>query len=466
MALVATGVVAAACLDRPLTIEPVDLVIEGARILEVRSGEVLEGRTIVVDDGRIVSVTGEGAESPPAKRVVDARARLVTPGLVDVHHHTAFVLGDSVSEGGGFIARLSMEPDSIAAYRDRFAEAYLPYGVTTVRDAGSDEAHAPMLVAWMEPSPDAPDFHPVGGALGSEEEGRTPFPGHAVVRDSSDAVTKIRDYQEVGYRHIKLYWRLEEPEFAAALSEARRLGLNVTGHVDFQVFPFERALDLGLTSFEHAYTVGVGAMTREEFMAAWREQTPEWYGAEARGRFYLGVLEYFHLLGPENPRVLALIDRLAETGSTVVPTLHIFAQRLGLTWHTTPSVGAFDDTSWLSPEQREHAIEGYRILAGYVRRMHEAGVRLAIGTDWTDPGQAVLSEMLLLEDLGIPMMEVFRIATLDGARAIGVADEVGAVEPGLRAHLIVFDSDPLVDPRAILGGKTVIKDGAVAHQAP
>lgn len=64
------------------------------------------------------------------------------------------------------------------------------------------------------------------------------------------------------------------------------------------------------------------------------------------------------------------------------------------------------------------------------------------GTDWADPGKAVLSEMLPLEDLGIPMAEVFRIATLDGARAIGVGDEVGAVEPGMRAHLVLFESDP------------------------
>lgn len=440
----------------------VDLVIERARVLDVRSGEVLEGRTIVVDDGRIVSVEPPGEPAPQTDRSLDADGRLVTPGLVDVHHHTAFVLGDSVSEGGGYIARLSMEPDSIAAYRERFAEAYLPFGVTTVRDAGSDEDHAPMLRAWMERSPQAPDFHPVGGALVSAEEGRTPYPGHAVVRDPSDAVKKVKLYQKLKFRHIKLYWRLRRPEFAAALGEARRLGMDVTGHVDYQVLGFERALDLGLRSFEHAYTVGVGALTREEFLSAWRVEAPETYGDETRGRFLLGALEYFHQLGLEDPRVLRLIGRLAETGSTVTPTLHIFAQRLGLTWFTSPSVAGFDDTSWLIPEQLAHAREGYEILAGYVRRMHEAGVRLAIGTDWVDPGQAVLSEMLLLHELGIPVAEVFRIATLDSARAIGIADEVGAVEPGMRAHLVVFDSDPLGDPRAILGGKTVIKDGAVA----
>lgn len=450
----------AAC-GAPPADAPVDLVVEHARVLDVRSGQTLEDRTIVVDHGRIVTVEPPGAAPPEAARAIDARGRLVTPGLIDVHHHTADVLGDSVSEGGGFIARLSMEPDSIARYRRAFAAAYLPYGVTTVRDVGSDEAYLPMLRAWMDPSPEAPDFWPSGGALVSEEEGRTPFSGHTVVRDSEDVVAKVDEYHKLGLRNIKLYWRLREPDLAAALAEARRLGMNVTGHIDFQVVPFERTLDLGLRSFEHAYTVGVGAMTREEFLAAWREAAPRAYGEETRGRFYLGALEYFHVLGPDDPRVVHLIDRLAETGSTVVPTLHIFAQRLGLAWFATPSVADFDDTSWLTPAQRAHALEGYEILAGYVLRMRNAGVRLAIGTDWADPGKATLSEMLLLHDLGIPMAEVLRIATLDGATAIGVADEVGTIEPGKKAHLVVFDEDPLEDPRAILGDKTVIKDGVV-----
>lgn len=450
----------AACLSGSDKVAP-DLAIKNARVLDVRSGQVLEGRTILIDDGRIVSVAATGDTAASARRVLDARGRLVTPGLFDVHHHTAFVLGDSISAGGGFIARLSMRPDSIAVYRERFARAYLPYGVTTVRDAGSDETHMPMLAAWMDPSPRTPDFHPVGGALVSREEGRTPFPGHAEVANPADAAARVRRHDALGFDHVKLYWRLEEPEFAAALDEARRRGMHVTGHVDFQVLPFERALELGLRSFEHAYTVGVGAMTREEFLGAWREELPRTYGEETRGRFYLGALEYFHVLGPENPRVLALIDRLAETDSTVVPTLHIFAQRLGLTWFATPPVAEFDDTTWLDEAQRAHAVEGYRILAGYVRRMRDAGVRLVIGTDWTDPGRATLSEMLLLEDLGIPMAEVIRIATLDSARAIGVEDETGAIEPGMRAHLIVFDVDPLRDSRGLLRGRTVVKDGSV-----
>jgi len=440
---------------------PVDLVLREVTVFDSRDRVTLGGRTVVIDEGRIAAVLEAGAEVPEARRTIEGRGRLLTPGLVDAHSHLAYVLGDSISAGGGFVARLSMEPDSIAAYRSRFAEAYLPYGVTTVRDAGSDDRHLPMLAAWMERSPDAPDFWPVGGALVSHEEGRAPYPGHAVVTDPEDARRKVRAYHDAGLRHVKLYWRLREPEFVAALEEARKLGMHVAGHVDFQVLGFERAVDLGLRSFEHAYTVAVGALTEEQFLAAWREELPRVVGDEQRGRFYLGVMAYMHVLGPQNAEVERLIERLAGTDGTVVPTLHLFAQRLGLSPHVTPPFASFDDLTWLDEEQRAWAGEGYEILAGYVRKMWETGIPLAVGTDWAEPGPAVLAEIALLHDAGIPMPDSLAIATLGGATAIGVDDEVGAVEPGYRANLVLWDDDPLADPGALFGGRTVIKDGTV-----
>lgn len=155
---------------------------------------------MVVDDGRITAVLAPGEQAPEYRRSIEANGRLLTPGLIDVHSHSAYVLGDSISTGGGFIARLSMEPDSIAAYRRWFAEAYLPYGVTTVRDAGSDETQLALLTAWMERPPDAPDFWPVGGALVSREEGRVPFPGPAVAAGPAEARRKVRTYHHAGLR--------------------------------------------------------------------------------------------------------------------------------------------------------------------------------------------------------------------------------------------------------------------------
>jgi imidazolonepropionase-like amidohydrolase len=438
----------------------VDLAIDNVDVLDVRTGEVLRSQRVLVDDGIIREVGDAAASRARAMRTVDADGRLLVPGLIDVHHHTEYILGDSITPGGGMVADLAMHPDSIAAYRRAFTDQYLPFGLTSVRDAGSSEENLPMLLQWMERSPAAPDFFTVGGALVTHEEGRTPFAGHSVVTDSVDAVRKVRDLHSKGVRHIKLYWRLREPEFRAALAEARALGMNVTGHIDYQVLELETAIDIGLRSFEHAYTIGVGAMTEEEFVEAWRSARGLMDGSE-EGLFYVGVMEYFNYLGPDHAKMLRLIERLAETGSAVTPTLHVFAQRFGLTYFSTPSIASFDRTNGLSARQRERAIDGYRILAGYVRRMYERGVRLTVGTDWLDPGKAALSEMLLLNELGIPMPDVIRIATLNGAEAIGVEDAVGSVEPGKRANLVILPGNTLEEPESLLADKIVIKDGRV-----
>jgi imidazolonepropionase-like amidohydrolase len=438
----------------------VDLAIDNVDVLDVRAGVVLEDRLVLVDDGMIREIRDAPGSRFKARRTIDADGRLLVPGFIDVHHHTEYILGDSVTPGGGLIAHLSMHPDSIAVYREAFADQYLPFGVTTVRDAGSPERDMPMLLIWMDPAPTAPDFFAVGGALVTHEEGRTPFPGHSVVMDSADAANKVRELYGEGIRHVKLYWRLREPEFQAALAEARILGMNVTGHVDYQVLDLGTAIDLGLRSFEHAYTVGVGAMTEEEFVEAWRAARRLLDGRQ-EGLFYVGVMEFFNFLGPENAEMLQLIDRLAETGSTVTPTLHLFAQRFGLTYFATPSIAGFDRTDDLSPRQRERAIAGYRILAGYVRQMYERGIRLTVGTDWLDPGKAVLSEMLLLHELGIPMADVIRIATLNGAEALQVESAVGSVEVGKRANLVLLSGNTLEEPENILAEKVVIKDGQI-----
>lgn len=443
--------------------DPPDLVVTDARVLDVDTGTVTPDRTVVVSDGRIVAVRDDGG-TPEGAPTLDADGRLLTPGLVDHHGHTAFVLGDSVSSGGGFITDLDPSPDSLAAYRRRYARAYLPHGVTTVRDVGSAEEDLELLSDWWEePSPDLPDLFPSGAALVSPPgEGGTTFPGHVVVEDPEAARAKVRSYHDRGFRHLKLYWRLREPEFRAALDEARRLGMDVTGHVDFHVLGFRRALDLGLRSFEHAYTVGVGALTDAEYRALWRRDVPAVYGDRRRGLFHLGVTEVFNQIGPDDPDTLALIRRLADTGSTVSTSLHIFAQQVGAAPFVLRTGIPFDDVSGLTEEQRDRARRGYELLADYVRRMHEAGVRLTLGPDWMEPGRVALSEMLLLHRAGIPMDEVFRIATLNGARSMGLEDR-GTVEPGRKADLVLWHEDPLEDPEALFGGKTVVKGGTVVE---
>jgi predicted amidohydrolase YtcJ len=177
----------------------------------------------------------------------------------------------------------------------------------------------------------------------------------------------------------------------------------------------------------------------------------------------MAVPEEWNRVGRDNPHLVRLVDKFRVAHASVTPTLHVFAERLGLTYFESPPRDPSEDTSSWSASDRARAVQGYRVMASYVKRLNDAGVRLNIGTDTPDPGKSVLSEMLLLHDAGISMRDVFRIATLDSAQGIGHGTEYGSVEVGKRANLILFEGDPLGQPFDLLRGKTVIKDGVVVR---
>lgn len=440
--------------------QPADIAINHVAVLDVRSGKVLPNQLVLVSGGVITAVTDADGRTPRAKRMIDAHGRLLTPGLIDAHLHLCNVF----CRAGSDSLTLSMASDSIAAYRRTLAAEYLPYGVTTVRDVGTDERMMPLLLAWMKPSGSAPDFYPVGAHLISPPRNGYHAPWQVIVSDSAAAAAKVREYYALGIRNIKLYWRLREPEFRGALYEAQKLGMSVTGHVDQGVMTIDRALDLGLRNVEHIHTFGYSVLTRADFDSL-IAQTPRTLGVTPP-RFpptalYMNAAEIFNYLGPDNARILALIQKFKAMNGSLTPTLHVFAQRYGLTYFTSAPRDSTEDTSVWTRQQRERSIAGYRIMASYVMRMYDAGIRLNVGTDTQEPGRSVLSEMLLLHDAGIPMTGVFRIATIDSAEDIGHGAEYGTIEVGKRANLILFDGDPLERPLDLLGRKTVIKDGAV-----
>jgi hypothetical protein len=237
------------------------------------------------------------------------------------------------------------------------------------------------------------------------------------------------------------------------------------GHIDFGVVSIGRALDLGLRDFEHAYTIVKDVLSEQDLMTIWKEETLRPLGGRQEAVFFFNTMEMFRYVGAEDRRLIELIDRMAKRKAAMTPTLHIFASRFGLTWFDAGSSGVFDDTSAYTTELLSRGKEGYSILASYVKRMFDAGIRLHVGTDCGDPGKAVLSEILLLEDCGIPMSEVLRIASWNGAVALGSQDSIGSIEVGKRANLVLFEENPLEAPGNVLSTKTVIKEGVLAGTA-
>ena len=164
--------------------------------------------------------------------------------------------------------------------------------------------------------------------------------------------------------------------------------------------------------------------------------------------------EIFKFIGTNDPSILALIELFKKNSVSITPTLHLYAHPIGLT----------NDNIHLAlhkEEQLNNAKIGYKVLAALVYKLYENGITLNTGSDTYGSGKTILSEMLLLNELGIPMNEVLKIASLNSARSIGMDKSYGSIEVGKKAHLILFEESPLINPLHLLSKKTVIKDGFI-----
>ena len=422
------------------------LILANASVFDSVTGEVSQNKTLFVQGGKIVAIADSTKQDAKRENAIDVNGKLVAPSFIDVHNHLNFVYGGS---------DIDPNPENYSAMQSLLTDQYLPHGVTVARSAGGRPSHRVMEGAWVKFNPNYIDYYSVGGALVSLN---THFYNHAFVGDVNDVVSVIEDYHQSGIRHVKLYSLIGEEHLKMAVKTAARLDMNIFGHIENAMISIESANALGLVNFEHAKTLYLNALqhreanTEQEFLDLPPDDNHNW-----RFREY----EIFRLIGPEDERIDTLVDQLASSGASLTPTLHLYAQPIGL------NEGQFniefhpeDKLDW-SGDKLDRARQGYDALAALVFKLYQEGVTLNAGTDTYEPGKAFLSELLLLNDLGIPMRDVLKIASLNGAKSSGLEHHYGSLEIGKRADMIIFEENPLLDSRAILAYKTIIKDGVV-----
>lgn len=433
-----------------------DMVIINASVLNTITGNTEFHKTIVIDTGYITAVLDSDV-SVSALTILDAKQSLVTPGFIDAVGHLDDVFGDRPDT-------LNMKMGSVPGIVKLFAENYLPYGVTTVRNSGDGSGYY-ILADYLSQAhnPSVPDFYYSGGSLAGWYDG-SPYINHLLVQDSSEAEFWVNSLHALGsIQSVKIYCNsaMNYPIFAAALRKAQSLDMIVTSQVQGEI-TIDSALTLGLVNFEHASTL---CYQRNLFNfnddPAFNDTIQKYWDYQDEGIRIYRFLEAANFCGKNNPQINATIMKMKSHNATMTTSLHFFAQWLNKTWFCSEPKGIRFATNDFTPLQQERCVSGYMILASYVKKMYDAGIPLVMGTDHKDGGKAVLSELMLLHELGIPMSHALQIATINTARATGLADKYGSIEPGKRANLIVFEKNPLDDAKNVLSKKTIIKDGIV-----
>jgi imidazolonepropionase-like amidohydrolase len=436
------------------------LVIENVNIFDSVNKKVHKNKTIIIDNDTISDII-DSSEKVNAIKVIEGKGRLIVPGFIDTHIHLTDIYGDFEN------APNTIDKDSIISYKEKLANTYLKYGTTTVMDMAQPTNWIKETINWQQnPSPNYPNLYITGSGIISDEE-REPYICHTEVRNLDEARKKVQEYDELGLKHLKLYWRLQEDEMKVVVAEAKKREMNLYGHIDNGIVSIQKAMDLGVTNFEHFLALSSSVFNLDEhysdLVKKYKIKDPE-----TTDEYIAMLVLTFNYIKekPElNLKLIKLLDKLVQNNATLSTTIHLLGAVAGKTYFFT-SIAPVSESLILNlpnytDEQKELLEIAFNDMMQYLKLAHNKGVKIRIGTDCREGGKALLSELLLLYESGFSIEDILKIATLNGSQAIKIDENYGTIEKGKKADLVIFDKDPFVNYLNFLSNKTVIKDGII-----
>ncbi len=422
------------------------LAITHVRVIDGHGTSARENQTVLLRDGRIAAIGGH-VDVPEGATVIDGGGQTLIPGLVGMHDHM-FYPAPKVNPA----AKEVVAPEQASS----FPKLYLAGGVTTIRTTGSVEPYTDLALkkaidAGLIPGP---KMHTTGPYL--EGKGSLMPQMHELV-DADDARNTVNYWLDEGATSFKAYMHITRAELSAAIAAAHAKGIKVTGHLCS--IGFTEAADLGIDNLEH------GLFADTEFSAGKQPDVcPDTKAAIA----HLATLEV------DGPEILQLIKHLVAKRVAVTSTLPVFEtfvpgrapqdarvldamlpQARVEYLKTREHVAAMKDSPWPKVFQLEMAFEHAFV---------EAGGTLLAGLDPTGYGGVIAGygdqrEVELLVEAGFTPVQAIEIATLNGARFMGVDREIGSIDVGKAADLVLVRGNPANDIQDIENVVLVFKDG-------
>jgi len=438
--------------------EEFDLIIINANVLDVNLGKQKEGQTICIKNGTFSKILSN-VQHLKSKNVIDAEGKLVTPTFIDTHIHPI----SEFSDGNYDLVPDTIPSDSIAYYRENLTDGYLPDGTTTVLMMGHPDSWTDEFLNWSKnPNPNHVDVYTCGGALATEDDNT--YKGHLRVSNPIAAKKQIIEYHKKGIQHLKLYWRLKEPEFKSIRETADSLNMKMYAHSGGFFDPTQltvyQAMEMGIRNFEHIAILPCSVFDNKDWEII-HEQYQEHFGAVKGEGLHLSllyILETFkHANEYKRDSLIHLIDKMAENQCNISTTIGWVYK----TYHDTFFAKA--KISNLSHEQYQRCHENFKILMDYLNMIHKKGIPIRIGSDTNPGGKIVLLEIKLMAQYGMGMEHALKIGTINGAEAMGISDNTGSIEKGKEANFIIWDKSPFVDENNLLGAKDIFKNGKLIN---
>jgi imidazolonepropionase-like amidohydrolase len=385
------------------------LVIAHVSVIDVNAGTVLPDRNVVIDGDRITIVEDGSVEPKKDATVIDGRGKYLIPGLWDMHVHLSWT-----------------------------SESALPLlvalGITDVRDMGGslvqiDDWRSRIAAGVLV----GPHITRVGPILNGKS-----FNPYQMVPGGPEATRgAVRTLRFIGVDEIKVHRRLPRDSYFAAIDEAKKLGIPLVGHVPMEVTPAE-ASDAGQLTIEHTATLFEGT-----------------FSANLKSEAELpGAIKTWLASSDADD----LFAKFVKNGTWVTPTLEGYLELAKIADPTVPRdpryrYVALSQRKIFEEQLKAHAFMSaeeargqYEALLAVTSRMHRDGVMMLAGTDAAGArlvGFSLHDELVEMVKAGMTPAEALQTATINPAKVLGKTGELGTVEAGKVADLVLLDANPL-----------------------
>jgi imidazolonepropionase-like amidohydrolase len=386
------------------------LALEGATLVDGTGAAAVPDSVVLVREGKIVAAGPRSKVKIPGNaRVLNMSGKTIVPGLWDMHAHFEQV---------------------------EWGPVYLAAGVTTVRDCGNEfEFITSARDAVASGKGVGPRLLLAGIIDGSGQRAL----GVARADTPAEAVAWVHRYHDAGFQQMKIYSSVKKEMVPVIAAEAHKLGMTVTGHVPFGMNLYD-AVNAGFDQINHISYV-------------FEVMDPDFPKMRFSGKNdeLLANLQNFNPDSPDGTKAVAF---LKEHGTVIDPTMTIMEMfdRTGQKHFGDFEPGVAKAAPALAEQLKNIGTDMstaqirntlFIDLMKVLTALHRAGVPIVAGTDQSVPGHSVHREMELHVEAGFTPMEALQSATIVSAKAMGLDKEVGTLEPGKRADLVVLGANPL-----------------------